>query len=481
MSIARPLAPIVTDAAGPAPARLGRSEAAVIAALLASTFVVVLSETTMGVATPVLMRELTITVEAAQWLTTGFMLTMAIVIPITGYLLRRFPVRPVYFTAMGLFLAGTAVAAIAPGFAMLMIGRVLQAIGTAIVLPLILVGVANLVPPSIRGRVLGLVTIVMAVAPTLGPSASGAVLDALGWRWLFWLTLPLGVAVTVASIILLRNFTTVQRSSLDVLSVLLSALGFGGLVLGATGIGSGSTMGVVPSWVAAVVGIVALVAFVWRQIVLQRAGAALLDLRVFRSPLFATATALLAVAMVALFGALLILPLFYQQVLHLSAAVTGLLLLPAGIAIGLFAPIAGRLSDRFGPGTVVPIGASIVAAALWVLFATSSHAPALWVAGMHLVLGVGIAFLTTPVFSTALGAVPVAFASHASAILNTVQQVAGAVGTATLVTVMAAVSATSGTAAGTAAAFGAAAIIASVGVIVAVAVATLSKRRASIE
>jgi len=432
-----PAARSPAPASGTPSVRLPRQDAAVIGALLASTFVVVLSETTMGVAIPPLMRELDVPAASAQWLTTGFMLTMAIVIPVTGFLLRRFPMRQVYLAAMALFLGGTVLSAIAPGFEALLAGRIVQATGTAIITPLMLMTVATIVPPVIRGRTMGGITIVMAVAPAAGPAVSGIILDELGWRWLFWLTLPVAGAALTAGIIFIRNVTTPGRAYFDVLSAILAALGLGGVVYGLAGLGSTARAAHgIPGWVPLAVGGIGLAWFAARQLHLQRDDRALVDLRTFGSPTFAATVGLLALTIIGLFGALLLLPLYLQEVLGLTAAQTGLLLLPGGLTVGLLAPLIGRIYDRHGPTAVLPAGTVIVSAAFWALTRAGQRTPYGWAIAAHILLSTGIAFLVTPLFTAALGATPARLYSHASAILNTIQQVAGAAGGALFVTIM---------------------------------------------
>ncbi|MFN3430263.1 MAG: MFS transporter, partial [Candidatus Sericytochromatia bacterium] len=180
----------------------------VISLLLVSAFVVILNETIMGVAIPHLMRDHNATASAAQWLTTAFLLTMAIVIPITGFLLQRFHTRPVFITAMTMFSLGTLVSALAPGLAMLIVGRVIQAIGTAIMMPLLMTTIMNLVPPETRGRTMGNISIVISVAPAIGPTISGLILSVLDWRWMFLLVLPIALASLALGAVRIVNVTT---------------------------------------------------------------------------------------------------------------------------------------------------------------------------------------------------------------------------------------------------------------------------------
>ncbi|MFZ4895788.1 DHA2 family efflux MFS transporter permease subunit [Plantibacter sp. Mn2098] len=417
----------------------------VIWLLLAATFVVILNETIMSVAIRELMVDLHIEARDAQWLTTAFMLTMAVVIPITGFLLQRFETRPIFIAAMSLFSAGTLLAALSPGFGLLVVARVVQASGTAIMLPLLMTTIMTLVPAASRGRTMGNVSIVISVAPAIGPTISGIILNTLTWRWMFWLVLPIALVMLVIGIRRVENVSEPKLVPIDVLSVVLSAFGFGGLIYGLSQIGATTDGSALPMWISLGTGVVALALFILRQLRLQRGDRALLDLRTFRSLNFTVAISMMVASMIALFGTLILLPIYLQEVLHLEPVQTGLLLLPGGLLMGLLAPFVGRLYDRVGPAPLVIPGSIIVSGVLWGLTMVTDHTPPLFLLAAHLILSLGLALLFTPLFTSALGAVKPQLYSHASAIVGTVQQVAGAAGTALFVTIMAA-----GTAAGTA-------------------------------
>ncbi|WP_308283122.1 DHA2 family efflux MFS transporter permease subunit [Pseudonocardia nigra] len=419
------------------PAQMSRRDRTVIAVLLVSTFVVILNETIMSVALPVLLVDLQVEASVGQWLTAGFLLTMSVVIPITGFLIRRVPTRKLYGIAMTLFSAGTLIAALSPGFSILLAARVVQAGGTAIMMPLLMTTVMTLVPPTRRGAVMGNISIVIAVAPAIGPTVSGVVLSLLGWRFMFWLVLPIALAALVLG---LRRMVDIGESTdapIDVPSVLLSALGFGGLVYGLSTIGHASESGPsVAVWVSFAVGVVGLVAFVTRQLALQRTDRALLDLRTFRAGTFTVASVIMMLMMATLLGTIVVLPIYMQSVLMLTPLTTGLLLLPGGLVMGLLGPVVGRLYDRFGPRALLVPGTLATSSALWstTLFGTDS--PIALVLGFHLLLSVGLASVFTPLFTAGLGAVPPHLYSYGSAIFGTTQQLAGAAGVALLVSVL---------------------------------------------
>ncbi|WP_307802479.1 MDR family MFS transporter [Cellulomonas fengjieae] len=411
--------------------------------LLISTFVVILNETIMGVALPRLMTDLDIPASTAQWVTTAFMLTMAVVIPVTGFAIQRFTTRATFLAAMVLFSLGTAICALAPGFDLLITGRVVQACGTAIMLPLLMTTVMTVTPPESRGRTMGNISIVISVAPAIGPTVSVLILSVLDWRWLFALVLPIALGALALGAIRLPNLTETRRARVDVPSVILSAVAFGGLVYGLSGLGEAATTGLsTVTWASLGAGAVSLVVFVLRQVRLQRVDDALLDLRTFSSSNFAISVVVMAISMMSLFGTLIVLPLYAQRVLELEALQTGLLLLPGGLLMGLLAPSVGRAYDRVGPRPLLVPGTIVVSAAGWgftLLTATSSP----WVMlACHVTLSAGLALIFTPLFTSALGSLPMRLYSHGSAMVGTVQQVAGAAGTALFVTVLTAQSAT---------------------------------------
>jgi DHA2 family lincomycin resistance protein-like MFS transporter len=416
--------------------QLSARDRTVIGVLLVSTFVVILNETIMSVALPVLMADLQVEASVGQWLTAGFLLTMSVVIPITGFLIRRIPTRSLFGAAMALFSAGTFLAAVAPGFAILLAARVIQASGTAIMLPLLMTTVMTLVPPARRGAVMGNLSIVISVAPAIGPTVSGLVLSLFGWRAMFWLVLPIALAALLIGMRLITNVGDSTDAPIDVPSVVLAALGFGGLVYGLSSVGhSGGGTSPAMLWGAFVVGGVGLVAFVTRQLVLQRSDRALLDLRTFRSQTFTVASAMMMLMMAVLLGTIVLLPIYLQNVLLLEPLTTGLLLLPGGLLMGLLGPVVGRLYDRFGPRALLVPGTAAVSAALWSTTLFTSGSSMLQVLGFHLLLSLGLAFVFTPLFTSGLGAVEPRLYSYGSAIFGTTQQLAGAAGVALLVSI----------------------------------------------
>lgn len=410
----------------------------VIMLLLVSAFVVILNETIIGVALDAIETDLGITTSLSQWLSTAFMLTMAVVIPTTGFLLQRFSTRAIFLSAMTLFTLGTAIAAVSPGFEMLLAGRIVQASGTAIMMPLLMTTVMTLVAPAQRGATMGTISIVISVAPAIGPSMAGVLLTVLPWRGLFWVMVPIALLALALGFSKIQNVTDPRKVPLDVPSVILAAFAFGGLIYGVAGFAEAARgEQPVPLWIPLVVGGVALLGFILRQVALQQAERALLDLRTFRSRNFSFAIVLMAVSMAALFGSIILLPLYLQQVLLLETWQTGLIVLPGSLLMGMLGPIVGRIFDRLGARVLLVPGTVIMAIVL-LGFGTllTEHTPVAIVIALHVGLSLGLALLFTPLFTSALGSLEPRLYSHGSAIIGTLQQLAGAAGTALFVTLL---------------------------------------------
>jgi DHA2 family lincomycin resistance protein-like MFS transporter len=414
----------------------------VINLLLVATFVVILNETLMAVALPRLMRDLNVTADAVQWLTTAFLLTMSVIIPVTGFLLQRINTRPVFILAMSLFSLGTLLATLASNLQVLILARIIQASGTAIMMPLLMTTVMTLAPPETRGKTMGFITTVISVAPAVGPTISGVILNYLSWRWMFVLVLPISLGALVLGARRIQNVTTPHRAGLDGISVVLSGLAFGGIVYGLSNIGVAAAPGRLPAGVWSAGGAVFLAMFILRQIALQKTGYPLLDLRTFESRNFTVSVLLMASMMMALFGTIILLPIYLQNVLGLNTLQTGLLLLPGGLLMGLLGPHVGRLYDNVGPSRLLVPGVMIVSAVLWAMTLLGPATPVAYILAGHVVMSVGFALLFTPLFTVSLSSVKASLYSHGSAVIGTIQQVSGAAGVALFVALMSARAAT---------------------------------------
>jgi DHA2 family lincomycin resistance protein-like MFS transporter len=364
------------------------------------------------------------------------MLTMAVVIPTTGWFLQKVSTRQAYTLAMVVFCIGTLLAAIAPTFPVLVGARVVQAVGTAIMMPLLMTTLMVLVPADERGSVMGSVTLAMSVAPALGPTVSGVVLEFMSWRWIFWVVLPVAVAMLVFGRRSLPRQAPVGAGSLDVLSVMLAALGFGALVYGLSQLGGEGPHPVSPL-VATAVGVVGVAIFALRQIQLQKGSGPLLDLRVLRSGRYTLCLAVMCAAFMGMLGVMILLPIYLQNVRDVSVLRTGLLMMPGGLAMGLLGPLVGKLFDRYGARVLVLPGCMVILLVLLGFTQITVTTPIWWILTLHIGLMVALAFAFTPVFTVGLSALPGNLYSHGSSMLGTGQQLAAAAGAAVVVNVMA--------------------------------------------
>jgi len=416
--------------------KLPRETVAIIALLAASTFTVILNEMLMIIALPRVMAALAIPVTTAQWLTTAYMLTMAVVIPATGFLTERYRMRTVFTLAMSLFTAGTLVAAIAPGFYTLLLGRIIQAIGTAIVLPLSYTAVSTLVPETRRGSVMALITVAASAAPSIGPVVTGAILSRLDWHWLFISLLPIAVSSLVIGNIMIRVPGTPRKVRPDALSVVLSTVGFASVVYGLASFGEGAAQGIISPWSSLGLGVAVVAVFLARQIQLQKSDRAQLDMRPFRIRTFSVCAAAMLCFITAGYGTLALMPVILQASYGLTPLQTGLFIMPGGITIAITSAFVGRMYPRVGPRLFVVTGAGIITVGQLYLFTLAPGTPVWLLLGTYLFIVLGQALMWTPLFTASLGVLSPHLLPHGSAILNTLQQLVGAAGIAIAFSVM---------------------------------------------
>lgn len=427
--------------------KLDRADFLLLAVMVVAAFILILNETLLGVALPSLIADFNIDARTAQWSSTGFMLTMAVVTPASGFIISRFSIRTVFCGAMTLFCLGALSAGLAPTFGFLIAGRILQAMGTGIIMPLLMTTMMRLVPPARIGRAMGLVGMVISAAPALGPTVSGLILGVASWHWLFLAVLPIGLAALLTGVRLapasLPEGGADQK--LDLLSMVLSTLGFGGLVMGLSTLGGAShgagvteesTGPAVNPWLLIAVSLVILAVFVWRQLRLQRGASPFMDLRVFTYYPFVLTVLMTSTAMGVLLGSSVLLPLYTVNVLGMNALTTGLMLLPGGVASALLSPVVGGFSDKFGARALVIPGAAVFSGAIWLMTLFGADTPVWFIVATYFVLSASIPFMSTPMMGLGLGSLPGRLYSYGSSAMTTVQQVASAASTAIFVALM---------------------------------------------
>jgi len=400
--------------------------------LLSGAFITILNQTLLGTALPPIMKDLNLTESTAQWLQSIFMLVNGIMIPVTAFLIDKFTTRKLFLTAMGLFATGTLIAAIAPSFAFLMVGRILQASGAGIMMPLMQTILFLIFPVHRRGTAMGLFGLVIAFAPAIGPTLSGFLVDQFPWRSVFYVILPIAVLDIIAAYFLLRNVTEQKNPRLDILSVILSTIGFGGILYGFSVAGDAG-WGSYQVILTIVLGAISLYFFITRQLKLKEP---LLEFRVFKHGIFTLATALGMVVFAAMIGTNVILPLYMQNMIGFSAFKSGLVLLPGAIIMGFSNPITGYIFDRFGGKWLARGGLLILALTTFAFTNLTEDTTFTYLATMNGLRMIAIAMVMMPMTTLALNQLPDDLIPHGTAVNNTFRQVSGSIGTAVLVTIM---------------------------------------------
>lgn len=404
----------------------------ILTIMILGAFFTIFNQTTMTVALPTLMDAFGVLPATGQWLTTGYMLVNGIFIPITGYLMRRFTTRELFLASMIIFLMGTIVSAVAPSFAVLLAGRLIQAASTGITMPLLMNVVLSLFPPEKRGAAMGTVGLAVIFAPAIGPTLAGYVLDVFPWQALFYGMIPFIAVIIVCSFFLLKNVSKTSKTKLDVISLMLSTIGFGALLYGCSEAGNhGWNSNAV--MVSLIAGGVAMGLFIRRQLVSRDP---FLDLRAFKYNMFSLTTVINCAATVLMYADMILLPLYLQNARGFTAMESGVLMLPGALLMGLLNPVVGKLFDRFGAKWLSVIGISIMLATTYTFTnlsdSTSYTVLILMFAGRR----IGMALFLMPIQTAGLNQLPRALHAHGTAISNTAKQVAAAIGTALLITIM---------------------------------------------
>lgn len=404
----------------------------IMVALMLGAFVATLNETLLGNALPVLMKEFQVGATTIQWLTAAYLLVVGALIPVTALIQQWFTTRQLFLTAMITFLIGTTVAATAPVFMLLLVGRVIQAIATGLIIPLLMNTLLNIYPAEKRGSVMGVLFLIFTFAPAIGPTLSGIIVDAMDWRWLFYTTIPITILSIIIGYYYLTNVTTITKPKVDVLSIIISTLGFGGVVYGFSA--SGNEGWSDPQvYLSIIIGSLSLILFAVRQL---RISNPILELRTFRFPLFFLSIILLIIVMMSMFATLTLLPMFLQSVLLVTAFQSGLIMLPGGIVNGLMSPVTGKLFDRFGARVIIIPGLLILCIAMYFFTGFTLESTSLQIILTHCLLMLGVALILVPVQTYGLNQITPEYYAHGSAIFSTLQQVAGAIGSALFIATM---------------------------------------------
>lgn len=410
---------------------LTRKQLVMVVVLIFGTFVAVLNQTVVTPMLPPVMAEMNVDASTAQWLTTGFTLVNAIMIPITAFFTDKYPVRRLFCIAMGVFMVGSLLAGWGPNFAVLLAGRMVQAAGAGILQPLVMTVLLRTFPVERRGTAMGIFGIVIAFAPAVGPTVAGLVIDTMGWHVLFFaIAFLAAVVIAVALFALEKGAAPNPDATLDVPSVILSCLGFGGLLYGLSSIGSYGIDAV--DIVITLVGVVALVFFFHRQLHLDEP---MLQVRVLKNRRFLIGTVITMIVQASLMAGTVLLPIYMQNDLGMSATESGLVMLPAAIIMGVMGLVSGGIFDRRGPRAMSIVGLVIVTVATLMFAMLDLNATLVYLMVLYAVRMFGLSLVNMPINTWGMNALPNELINHGTALGNTFRQVAGSFGTALLVSV----------------------------------------------
>lgn len=403
-----------------------------IAILFIGGFVALLNNTLLNIAIPAIRDEFSIAPSTVQWITTGYMLVNGILIPASAFFIQKFTNRRLFLTAMSLFTIGTGLAIISPTFSILVAARMIQASGAAMMMPLLMNVMLTAFPVERRGTAMGLFGLVMFTAPAIGPTLSGWVIQQYSWRMLFGIILPIAIVILIYAFFRLRNITPNNDVKLDVFSLIISSIGFGGLLYGFSSAGEKGWTDITV-YGTIIIGVIALITFIMRQL---RMDDPMLDFRIYKHPMFALSSAISIVISIAMFSAMILTPLYVQEVRGISPLDSGLLMLPGAITMGLMSPISGRLFDKYGARVMAIIGLSLTIFTTFMMSQFNLETGYFYIMTIYTIRMFGMSLVMMPVMTNGLNQLPMVSNPHGTAINSTLQQVSGAIGSALLLTVM---------------------------------------------
>lgn len=410
----------------------GITRGKILAAMLFGMFIAILNQTLLNVALPKINTEFNISASTGQWLMTGFMLVNGILIPISAFLFNKYSYRKLFIIGLTLFTLGSLVCAISFNFPIMMSGRVLQAIGAGILMPLGSNVIVTIFPPEKRGVAMGTMGIAMILAPAIGPTLSGYIVQNYDWNVMFYGMFFIGIIAIVIGLFWFKLYQSTTNPKADIPGIIYSTIGFGSLLYGFSEAGNkgwGSTE-IVTMFI---VGTVFIIFFILREL---RMKAPMLNLEVLKYPTYTLTTVINMIVMMSLYGGMILLPLYLQNLRGFSALDSGLLLLPGALVMGALGPVAGKLLDTIGIKPLAIFGIGIMTYATWELSKLNMDTTYLHIMWIYIVRSFGMAFVMMPIMTAGMNALPPRLISHGNAFVNTMRQLAGSIGTAILVTVM---------------------------------------------
>ncbi len=416
---------------GPAP--IDRHTWIVAGVVIVGMIMSILDTTIVNVALHTLSRDLHSSLSEVQWVITGYLLALAAVIPVTGWAARRFGARRIYMVSLVLFTLGSALCGLSTSIDSLVLFRVLQGFGGGMIMPVAMMIMAQVAGPQSMGRLMGFVSMPAMIAPILGPVVGGLILENLHWSWIFFVNVPIGVVAFAAGWKLLPHTDSGEAGKLDLVGLALLPLGSAAIVYGVSELGSGATLGSIDVLGPFFGGLALIAAFSVHALHVPRP---LLDIRLYANRVFAGASFVNFGLGAALFGAMILVPLYYQEVRGASVIATGLLTGPQGLGALVAMPIASRLTERFGGGRVALVGVSVLSLSTIPLAFVGANTSILAISLVLVVRGLSIGLCFMPAMSAAFSSLRPEQISDATPQINALQRTGGAIGTAVLAVVL---------------------------------------------
>lgn len=408
-----------------------KSPKGMAAVLMIGTFLGLFGETALNMALTNIMEDFDVSAASAAWLTTGYLLVLAVLVPLSSYLVRWFTTRQLIIAAISFAIIGSLLGALAPNFTILLIGRFVQALATGIILPLMFSVVMLIFPVEKRGAVMGIVGIILTAGPALGPSIAGVIVSTLNWHYIFWMMAIVYVIVLFVAFSKVDNVSEVTRPKIDMLSLVSSTFGFGGVVFALATLAEQSITEPIVL-LPLVIGLVLLVIFGVRQ---AKMAEPMIDLSVFKSPMFTLGVALMVATMFMILSVAILIPMFLKTVLGFAALTAGLCMLPGNVLNIIMSPIVGVNFDKIGAKVFTRIGFSMILVSMIVFLTIISANTATWIVIVNLcVFFVGVSMTIMPAQTNAMNSLAPQKFADGSAALNTLTQIAGASGTAVAMT-----------------------------------------------
>ena len=400
--------------------------------LISGAFIAFLSNTFLNVALPSIKNDFNISTGSVQWVSTSYMLVAGIIIPMTAYFMNRFSAKKIFLSAMGLFLIGTTISGLSFAFPMLIVGRMIQATGASILMPLLMNTMIRSFPPEKRGTAMGLFSLVMFFAPAIGPTLSGIIIQRHDWHVLFLMMIPLLIIILVSGYILLPDVTIQKKAVMDIPSVIMSTIGFGALLYGLVSAGNNKLLAI-ETFVPILIGVIVIYFYVIRQMKLE---VPMLNFRVYKYRMYLLGTLISMATNMGLFAGMILIPIFLQDIQNRTPLETGLLMLPGALILGFLSPVSGKLFDMYGPKVMAITGLALATVTTAFLGRLTIDTSFTYILTIYVIRAFGMTLVNTPVMTNGMNDLPRDLTPDGSSLNSMQNQVSGAVGIALLISIM---------------------------------------------